>query len=188
MGMGEKKRPVGMAILSLLHIAGGIFGAYYMISVLAQLGDNLGARQRFDVMGLPPVLLVVAAFFIFGLAIASGIGMWMGRRWGWYLGSFYYVYSIARSVNVIATIPVLMSSMSPGEVAGMSQAPSDYYLKHGARIVVHLLIFLYFFKGNVREFFSLTEQKKWKPVLAETGICIGIAAVFTIIARLGQGE
>ena len=70
----------------------------------------------------------------------------------------------------------------------MSQAPSDYYLKHGARIVVHLLIFLYFFKGNVREFFSLTEQKKWKPVLAETGICIGIAAVFTIIARLGQGE
>jgi len=52
------------------------------------------------------------------------------------------------------------------------------------KIIIFLLLYLYFFKGNVREFFSLAEQNKWKPILAELGICIGIGAAVSIVAKV----
>ena len=110
--------------------------------------------------------------------------MWKGRRWGWYLGSFYYMYSIVRNANALITIPILMSSIPPEDLSSMSRGPSYYYIKHGGRIIVHFLLYLYFFKINVREFFSLAEKKKWKPILAELSICLGIAATVSIMARL----
>lgn len=186
--MEEKKRPVGISILAGFHIVGGILGAIVIVFLVAQLGRKPEAQEGFEqvlaMLGLPPALLVVAIVFIFGLSIASGIVMWKGIKWGWYLGSFYCMYIIVLNVNALFTIPMLMSSASPEELANMSRGPTYYYVKYGGRVIFHILLYLYFFKGNVREFFSLTEQKKWKPVLAELGVCIGIVAVFSIIARV----
>jgi hypothetical protein len=182
--MEEKKRPVGTSILAVIHIAGGILGAIVTVFLVNQLGKNPEAHHGLAALGLPPALLIVAIVFIFGLGIASGIGMWKGRKWGWYLGSFYYMYSIIRNLNALVTIPMLMNSMPPEELANMSKGPSYYYIKHGGRVIIHLLLYLYFFKGSVREYFSLTEQNKWKPFLVELGICIGIAAVVSITVRL----
>jgi len=180
--MEEKKRPVGISILAVLNIVGGVLGAIVGIFLVIQLGKNPEVQQGLAMIGLPPALLKVAYFLIFGLAIASGIGMWKGRKWGWYLGSFSYMYSIVRNANALVTLPLLMNSIPPEDLANMDRDPSYYYVKHGSRVIVSFLVYLYFFKGNVREFFSLTEQKKWKPILAEIGICIGIAAVVSMIA------
>lgn len=187
--MGEKKnRPIGISILAVLHIAGGILGAIVIAFLIAQFGKNPEAQQNFAqilaILGLPPALIIVSIILIFGLSVASGIGMWKGKKWGWYLGSFYYMYNMVRNANALVTIPLLMNSMSSDELENMSREPLYYYIKHGSRVIVSLLLYLYFFKGNVREFFSLSEQKKWKPILAELGICIGITTVVSIIAEI----
>jgi len=109
--MEEKKRPIRTSLLAVLHVAGGILGAIGTFFLVVQLGKNPEYQQGFDMLGLPPALLIVAIVFSCGLGIASGMGMWRGRKWGWYLGSFCYMYSIVRGANALATIPILMSSI-----------------------------------------------------------------------------
>lgn len=182
--MEESKRPVGISILAVLHVAGGVLAGVVTPFLIVLLNKNPKAQEAISAMGLTPALLVGGIGIILVLAIASGIGMWKGRKWGWYLGSFLYMYSIVRNANALAAIPMLMNSIPPEEIANMSRGPSYYYIKYSARIIVHSLIYLYFFKGNVRGFFSLSEQKKWKPVLSQLGICIGFAVVISILARI----
>ena len=157
--MEERKRPIGISILAVLNIAFGILGAIYTVGL--------------TIFGSPLAFRIVTAVFIFGLAIASGIGMWNGRKWGWYLGSFWYMYSIVR--NAIALL--LLIFVPPEELSNTGAHPPYYYF---GRLIVFFLLYLYLFKGNVRDFFSLPEQKKWKPILAELGICIVIVTVIGI--------
>ncbi len=84
----------------------------------------------------------------------------------------------------MTSIPMLMNFTTPDEHATISHGPTYYYVKYGAGAIISFLLYLYFYKGNVRAFFSLSEQEKWKPVVVEFGICIGIAAVVSILTRL----
>ena len=77
-----------------------------------------------------------------------------------------------------------LNPADPEEIANMSRSPWQYYMKHIFKIYVHALLFSHFFKDNVREYFSLSEQKKWKPILAEFCIGIGIIIVINIFMRV----
>jgi len=57
-------------------------------------------------------------------------------------------------------------------------------IKHAGRIVIHFLLFLYFFKGNVLEFFSLATLSKAKAVGILVGVCIAVTAAFSTISLL----
>ncbi len=181
--MIEETRPVGVSILAVLHIVGGGLGGIATVFLVAQLGSNPKVRQGLAVVGVPPALLIVGIAFLLVLGIASGIGMWQGLTWGWYLGSFYYMYSVVRNANALITISRLMNTLPPEEIANMSRGPSFFYMKHGLRVVVHSLLFLYFFKSNVRAFFAVAEQDRWKVTLAEFGICVGIAGAVSLMAK-----
>jgi hypothetical protein len=84
--------------------------------------------------------------FLAILAIASGVGMWTGAKWGWYLGSFYYMYSVIRCIFAIVNVYLLFDQLPADEVTAMSRGPAYHYFKFGGRAVIHALIFLYFFK------------------------------------------
>jgi hypothetical protein len=83
--------------------------------------------------------------------------MWLGKTWGWWLGTFYYVYSIFRNANALITIPALVEQF--GEP---TRGAEYYYVKHGTRIIIHFFLILYFYKGNVVNYFNLGEYPKWK--------------------------
>ncbi len=75
-------RPVGVSILAALHLVGGVllFGAQFLVFA------NLEAiEESLRVIGISPVLLIIGATFLALLSIASGVGMWMGTKWGWWL-------------------------------------------------------------------------------------------------------
>ncbi len=144
---GTATRPVGVSILAVLHLIGGIllFGAQFLLFAnLQAMGESLRS------IGIPPVLLIIGVMFLAVLAIASGVGMWMGTKWGWWLASFYYVYSIFRNCSALLTVFTIADQLE-----GDSRGPEYYMTKHGVRIIVHLLLFLYFFNGNVLAFFGM---------------------------------
>lgn len=177
--MEQHKRPVGISILAILHIVGGGLSCIYVLFLIVLFSSNLETQQVFNNLGdslslLPPAIL----------AVISGIGMWKGRRWGWYLGLFYYVYSIVRNLIPFFTLRLLMNSIPYEEVANLIPGPAYYYMKYGMGIIVHLLIYLYFFKDDVRTFFQLRLSKKgkWKPILVALCISILIAILFSISA------
>ena len=169
-------RPVGVSILAVLHLIGGIvlFGAQFLLIANLQAMD-----ESLRSIGIPPVLLIVGVMFLAVLAIASGVGMWMGTKWGWWLAAFYYVYSIFRNGSALLTIVVMADQLESG-----TRSPEYYMIKHGGRIIVHLLLFLYFFKGNVLEFFGMETLSKAKAIGILVGICIAILAVTSAISLL----
>ena len=107
-----------------------------------------------------------------------------GNKWGWRLGSFYYICSVVGNTSTLITMPILIRSMSVEEMRAMSHGVPYFYAECGGYAIVHFLLYLYFFKGNVRAYFSISEQKKCRLILIQTVICLGIAAVVSAIARI----
>jgi hypothetical protein len=183
-----RKRPVGVSILTVLALIGAVlmtvaigFGAIVVFG-----GDERvrQAREGLAEMGMPLPLLAVGVIFLAALAWASGIGMWIGSKWGWYCGSFWYAYAIVRNVAALVTIYGMSDVISADLASGSARGPGYYYFKHGGRIVVNALIFLYFFKTNVREYFGLADSSRWKAALLEFGICGAIGIGGSALALL----
>ena len=173
-------RPLGISILSILHFVGGV-----ALAVLAAVLPMIAAGQpeiaeTLATIGLPLPLLIAGIFFLAALAIGSAVGMWIGARWGWYLGSFYYVYSIIRNLLAIVTVYYLAAELK-AEDFGASRGPDYHYFKFGVRALIHALIYIYFFKSNVLEYFRLTQVSVVKVILVELAICIAIAIAFSIL-------
>lgn len=168
-----KDRPTGVTILAVLHLIGGVLLLFGQVVLLANL-DRVS--QGLDAVGIPPALLVMGVMLLAGIALVSGIGMWLGTRWGWWCAAFYYVYSVARHANAF----VMVSDLADG-LEGGSRGPGYYYAKFGGRVVIHLLLLLYFFKDNVVEYFEVQDQHKGKAI----GILIGVtAAIFGIASGI----
>lgn len=152
-----------------------------MLGVQAWLLTDFGriSRGMADV-GLPPALFVASMLFLAGIAIASGIGMWLGRRWGWWVATFYYVYGIARAANGLFTVMAI-----EGDWEASARGPEYYYIKFAGRILVHLLILLYFFKPNVLEYFGTTDVHRGKAIgklVTVTAVLAAIATGMAIVA------
>ncbi len=182
------ERPIGITILSLPHLAGGLIGILFVIFFLPRIQDKPEAFEAMIKMGIPPVLLLVSIVFILVLMCLSGIGLWMRKKWGWFLGSFFYVYSIVRNLNALIVIPSLLSGISPAELSEMTHGPNFYYAKYGIRAIVHTLIYLYFFKQNVCKHFDLHKNRRWVAFIAHCIICIGIVMFFSIATKMMKPE
>ncbi|EMI47185.1 putative membrane protein [Rhodopirellula sp. SWK7] len=170
------ERPVGVSVLAVLHILGGLvlFGVQFlMFARLDSMEESLRA------MGIPPVLVIVGVMFLSVLTIASGIGMWMGTRWGWWLAAFYYVYGVLRNASALYTVVSMADQLE-----GTARGPEFYMIKHSVRIVIQSLLLMYFFKGNVLDYFDLSTLKKGKALGILVGICGTIGAALTALTMI----
>jgi hypothetical protein len=160
-------RPVGVSILAVLNLLGGIavFGAQFLLLV------NLPSMEEpLRTLGIPPVLLIIGMIFLAVLTFASGVGMWLGTKWGWWLATFYYVYSVFRNASALLTI------MAAADQLEGTRGPEFYLFKHSVRIVISFLLLLYFFKSNVLEFFGMKDVSK----AAAGGILLGVGTAITL--------
>jgi hypothetical protein len=175
-------RPMGVSILAVLHLIGGVilFGVQFLLFA------NLDAMQEpLRTIGVPPALLIAAVMFLAVLTIASGVGMWKGARWGWWLAAFYYMYSIFRNASALLTLYALSDQLEAG-----TRSPDYYLLKHSVRIVIHFLLFLYFFKANVLAFFQLQGLNRAKAAGMLVAVCIAIVLATSAVSLVyvGLGE
>ncbi len=183
MNASKETRPIGIAILSWLHMISGIFGFFIFILLILLFRNNPEAQNLLSSIGIPPVLLIVAILFILVMTLVSGIGMWKGKKWGWILGSFNYLYEVVRNLYALIMIPAISSMFSAEDLSEAARGPAFYYVKYGGRAIIAGLIYLYFFKGSVRLYFGLFDIKKWKPVLAQIGVCLLIVVSFSIASK-----
>lgn len=180
-----RDRPLGITILSILHFVGGVALAIGLVA-FAFVRVDPQVTQALSEIGIPLPLLIAGIGFLAVLGIASAIGMWKGKTWGWYLGSFSFAYAIVRNVNALVAVYDLSNVLPAEELADASRGPGYYYMKFGIRTVVSLLLFMYFFKANVRAYFGLVEARLWKAAVAEFVLCIVIALVAAAAAQWMQ--
>ena len=169
----QSNQPTGVTILAVLHLIGGILLFVMQFALIANMADAATALQT---IGMSPYLLIAGVMFLSVITIGSGAGMIVGAKWGWWLGAFYYVYSIFRNGSAILGVISLADQIEDG-----TRGVNHYLFKHGARIVVNALLLLYFFKENVLEYFNLSSVSKVKAVCLMVGICVAIGVVTTAI-------
>ena len=161
------ERPLGVTLLAILQLIGGVLflGVQFLILIKFNAMNDI-LRPA----GMSLVLLSLGVMLLATLSIASGIGMWLGAKWGWWLASFYYVYGIFRGGTALYTIVTLADKLQGG-----SRGPEYYIAKHSVHIIVYLLLLLYLFKDEVLEFFGLDGLSKGKAV----GVLIGSGLLIT---------
>ncbi len=163
-------RPRGISALAGLHLIGGCFGLLLTPVLAIKLIKGSGIPEGLNQLGLSPLFLVLGYLFLFSLATFSGLGMWRGKWWGWHLGAFYYLYSIARAAGALVHLPDVFGSIPAEALEDMNQGPEFYAIKYGGRTLVHSVIYLYFFKPTVRRFFGIRKRARWNSVLTHMSI------------------
>jgi hypothetical protein len=143
-----------VGILAVLHVIGGVGTLVLAVGFgrpLGEIGSSLGA---------PPLLTQLSIVFLGALGLASGVGMWRGAAWGWWLAGFYYLYAIYRNANAL----FLISGMAE-QLAGEARGPGYYYVKHVGRIITHSLVLFYLFRENVLAYFGLGQIEKGRALV-----------------------
>jgi hypothetical protein len=142
---GPPTRPVGIWILSGLHLLAGLL-------FLAALGLFVSQRRSLEIAdGVMASLfwfVAVMCGFLAAVALSSGVGMWLGARWGWWIASFYYVWAV---LGVVADFLLTMSQISQFDPLNIAIGLAGKLVQ----LVIHALILAYLFKRNVRAFFRL---------------------------------
>ena len=173
------KRPIGISLLAGLHVIGSTIVTVIILLYMPKLQDRPELHTVIELLGIPPTILFITIGLLLALGFLSGIGMWTGKKWGWFIGSFYYAYFIITNINTIIMIPTILESFG-GET---TRGPSYYYVKYGLRLCIRILIYIYFFRANVLTYFGLSGIKKWKPVLVQFGICLSLAILLSIVTH-----
>jgi len=142
-------RPVGIWILSGLHLFVGLLfvaATAFFVFEFASGGEN---RSH-----LPFWFVIALSAFMATLGTTSSIGMWRGTKWGWWLATYYYVWTVLDVLSEKAF--ALWNSEQPI----MTLLP-EVLLRKAVPLGVCVLIILYLLKRSVCEFFRLELRRAY---------------------------
>jgi hypothetical protein len=175
----QRRRPIGVSILAVINLvgAGGVLVSTVLLVLdfFAKLGW-LRVVRNFRLFSTFFALLAFL-FFIAFLLLASGVGMWVGRKWAWFLGTVFWGCEVVVNITALIRPQGMFGSVPEGE-----HGTVYYLLEHGVGAIVGALIYLYLFKANVLHYFGLAGMRKWKPVLAGAAVCL----VLLVLPSLGR--
>lgn len=161
-------RPTLITILAILNILGGLS---VFITQLVAWGN---LKQAAIQSSISITQLLLGFIFLAVLSVSSGIGMWLGQKWGWWLGAFNELYVIPRRINVLLAALSMYSGTEGDELTRI--------IRSAGQILVSIVLLFYFYRHNVLDYFGLAEFPKWKSIIILFG---GLALVILIFYLLG---
>lgn len=168
-------RPVGVTILSVLAIISGVLGGLVVVMPFASEA-NLG--ELTEHVGMPSWLFLSSLAFTALMSFLSGVGMWGGKRWGWWLGAFGFVYAVCKDANAMWLIPKLIERYGTPD-----RGAAFYYAKYGFRIFLSAAILGYLYRPPVRAFFRL-QVSTVNSLARLVGAALAVFGVMFLLVRL----
>lgn len=179
----KPKRPVGITILAILFLVGGIGIVALGVGLFLFLpSDDGGIDRVLDVLGANRLSLFLGFGVLAALGIAGGVGMLRGAAWGWWIGGFYSVYAIARNAMAALALPEIAES-----AAALGEPDPDltkHYIKFIGRVVINLLLVLYFYRLKVLSYFGLVGLSRMKAIGTQVLVCLLLTGAFVLLSML----
>lgn len=120
-----------------------------------------GSSNAFPLIALSVTIALVV------LAFLAGLGLYLNKKWGWWLASFYYTYGIFRlSLTMIFAFIFLIKGIKT------NHGPFYYILKYSLKLSVSIMFLIYLFSSDILNRFDLSELNKSKTILRFAGIVI----------------
>jgi hypothetical protein len=163
-------RPVGIWLLSGLHVFVGV--VFLAAAIAFQIAAALGVE---DATGPIEADWLLTGLFcaLATYAILSGVGLWRGDRWGWWLSAFYWVGML---VNWIGEGSVTVWKMWQPDWVFLVSLTAVVLL----RFLIHFFLVVYHFKRSVREFFGLERVGMVKTIAMLSAIWMGLAVLIAV--------
>jgi hypothetical protein len=125
------------------------------------------------------ILAQGATLFLLIIALAAGIGMWSGKKWGWWLGSLDQLNSALSNASAMLIIPHLLDRV------GVSSAVlADQISQIGIKAALHSVLLLYLFLGSIIEFFQVGDVAALKRLLilfAAVAVIMGLFSLLSLV-------
>lgn len=158
----RQNRPLGIAVLTFLHIAVGIVGSLGVLVALFVGVIGGGARQ-----GIPLVWLLAVAV-PGGFGVWLGLGLLNGKTWSWYVASSLYgLLFLLGSAGAHAAARELVF---PDRLS-----TALFYLAYAVHAIVTLTVYFHLMRTDVRGFFSLDRLAPWKPIVGQSVVGLALA-------------
>jgi hypothetical protein len=141
-------RPIGLALLSVFQTLLGISSLIVFFKV---------ANGTVSVALIPALIMTLGHGVV---STSSGIGMWLGIRWGWWLATLHSVYLIVRDGAGVTNSALFADRGSVPDMVGV--------------VVVQFLLLLWLLRPNVLEFCALKQLNKPTAVAVLTGISLAL--------------
>jgi len=169
-------RPIGISILAVLHVLGGLlFGALaaFLITQLDQTGTIIG----WMVLIVGPPLTI--------LAIATGVGLWRGQKWAWWVATLYYFQFVVGGVFILVTI-VIMCLVLQGPLTERRQ---ELLIQHVGRILIFAPLTWYMMKRSSFAFFGFQRLTRLRAlsILGAIILVLGVFVVLLVLIPLSMG-
>ncbi|MFB5675787.1 hypothetical protein ACE3NQ_24910 [Paenibacillus terreus] len=119
--------PISVKLLSALLAIGGA------ILLITQAALFSRFSELSPLLGVSGWVVQGAVAFLGVLGVAAGIGLWLGRQWGWWLALFYFANGVCRNINAMISIPGIYEVYgSEGDVSMMAS-----YIRKTSIDVIH---------------------------------------------------
>lgn len=170
----QAERPVGVAILAVLHVLGGIGSIVGVAVVFVILFST-------DILRLPfpfGLIMIVVAGALAGYGVLSlllAVGLWKGLTWAWWLE--------------VIVLTLAASSLGSAIIAAISKLPSNAFdgklVKHAPAVLIAGGILVYLFTTSVLAFFKLTHLNKKSVIyiLLALGALAFLAPLWSWVTR-----
>jgi len=163
------KRPSGITFLAVL----------YMLGALLVLGLQVFTWQRtlqaVAELGSVVVYAYLSAAIFAILQLVASIGMWQGKRWGWWLGALVLFLVVARAINALVAIPVLLQQVGPPETGLALEV-----IKYAGRAILYGFLIRYFFTDGVEAYFDVAAI----PGRKRFAYLVGVTAVVMLLMSI----
>ena len=148
------KRPLSVTILGIFYCFGGglgIFSIAYGLQAALAADTNITARFW---------SILATATFLVVLSLVAGIGLLFSQRWGWWAAAYLSVDTIVRQLFAIG--------FALQVIARATQVPADALawaiVTDFGRILFSLLLLLFLFKDNVRDYLGMIDAPWWRDI------------------------
>lgn len=165
----KRKRPSGITGLSILNIFLGA-ASLYGLTQYAVLSGKL------PVSGLNTAIIIAIGL----LLIVSGVGLFLGKRWGWWIGAFYYFYRAVGSAMVF-----LLALFFVGIDDGANSEAGLDLARGFMRIIGPIVVIVFLYSKNVLQYFGIADHIKKRSTWVLIALALGIS-ILNIVLRLTE--
>ena len=170
----ELRRPLGVSILAVLTgVLGLILLAAFIVLLMNWRENNEFAINR----RLAPSIFWFFTGLSVVLAFATSIGMWQGRKWGWWLACTGFVLFVIQNVGSVILVNL---SSNASSIAAFLSVDSLKFLVRG---IIFVGILAYWLRRSVQRYFDLEKIGRIKAVVLAAVSGIRITLVITVVLQ-----
>jgi hypothetical protein len=144
-------RPVGASVIGCLSLVGSALGLGSLFWMA--MGDDLPGRLvELGALGAAAGLSVA---LILALTLATGVGLFADRPWGWWVAASSFAYACIRNVGAMAQLPLLAAEFPEFSTGRLRLA----MLKHLVRALFSAWFVTYLARDYVRAYYGVTDSR-----------------------------